>query len=131
MVLGLIAVGSFAEEQTPAVQEQASSIPALTFKYSKDTLTISWPKSATDWMLSTQSIDAKGWSFVPAAQYGTNAAAMYLKTALPAKTMFFRLVKIPSGIRNKIGLQTQLPALPPMPKPGPRRVRPTGAPPNP
>ncbi len=129
-VLGLIAVASFAGEQKPAAKDQASSIPALKVKYNKDTLTISWSKSATNWMLSTQSIDAKRWSFVSPISYKTNAQDFYMTMPLPDKTKYCRLIKVPPGFRNRTFQPAQPPGLPPLPKPG-TRVRPTNAPPHP
>jgi hypothetical protein len=50
--------------------------------------------------------------------------------ALPAKTLFCRLIKVPPSFRNRTLRPSQPPALPPLPKPG-ARVRPHNAPPPP
>lgn len=133
MIIILAAFASMAEEQPPvsAPQEQPSSIPVLSARLTNDTLALSWPKSATNWMLSTQSIDARGWSPVTATQYGTNATDIYVTTPLPAKTTFYRLIKVPPGFRNRALQPAQLPALPPLPKPGAKPPRPPGTPPPP
>lgn len=130
MVLSAISIASFAGEQTPAAQEKPSSIPALTVKYTTKTLTLSWSDSAANWMLSTQSIDAKGWSFVSATLYKTNTTDINFTMPLPDKTKYCRLIKVAPSFRNRTFQPAQPPPMPPSLTPG-AHVRPTNAPPHP
>lgn len=135
MVIGMalaVFVGR-AEEQSPASapQDKLLSIPVLSAKLTNDTLALSWPASATNWMLSTQAVGARGWSLVTATQYSTNATDVYMTTSLPVKTTFYRLVKVPASFRNRNFQPAQALALPtlPKPKPGARPPKPPATPP--
>jgi hypothetical protein len=100
--------------------EEARQVPALSFNIKKDSLTVSWPKSATNWLLSTQAVDARGWTYVPATQYGTNKSNIFVTTPVPAKETFYRLVKVSAAMRNHLGNTPQPPPppIPPSPHPG-------------
>ncbi len=132
MVLILIAFSGMAEEPTPvpASPQRTEPIPVLSATITNDTLTLSWPKSATNWMLSTQAVNVRGWNLGMATLYKTNEVETYLTTALPARTTFYRLIKTPPGFRQRVLQPAQSPALPPLPKPV-ARVRSTNAPPHP
>jgi hypothetical protein len=132
MVLILVAFAGMAEEPTPvpAPPQKTEPIPVLSVAITNDTLTLSWPKSATNWMLSTQAVNDRRWNFAMATLYKTNETEIYLATALPVKTTFYRLIKTPPGFRNRVGKPPQPPPLPPLPAAG-AHTRPTNAPPHP
>ena len=127
--LAFAAITGVAGEPPSSTATASSPVPALTAAYTNGSLTLAWPKSAVNWLLSTQAVNGKIWTFVPASQYGTNATDIYLTITTPAEKTLYRLVKVSPAARNWLGHAARLPPppLPPMPtKPG-TRARPANS----
>lgn len=116
-----------------AADPSSSSAPTLSATFTNDNLTLTWPKSAINWLLATQTVDGKHWTYVPASQYGTNATNIYLTVRLPVEKTFYRLVEVPPGIRNRLGsaVRASPPPAPPVSTNQGTRPRPAKAPPAP
>ena len=59
-----------------------------------DTVVVSWPLSATDFVLdqaSTLSGSPPAWKKIPSSQYLTNATQYYITVSKPADSKFYRL----------------------------------------
>jgi len=78
------------------VLSQTPLTPALAFTVTNQTRLISWPASYSYWTLQSStslSPNASAWTTIPASQYQTNAAVIFVDVTPSAPNTFYRLQK--------------------------------------
>jgi hypothetical protein len=78
------------------VAVQTPGAPLLRITQTNGVVTISWPNSATGWVLdmsATLSGNPPPWGQVPSAQYQTNATDAFITVNPPTGNAFYRLRK--------------------------------------